>query len=289
MVRRAAVAVAVLVGLLAAGCAGGNFGQAGFSLPVTSDDGLQTVSDAADALDAHRASASASAKAAIAVTDAFGSYVREITAAQRMLLRTKAPSHAASRNPVVSHSTLLMRGGAGDIVAYCQSAAGYSANGIPSLDETFGWESGAFSGGTRTTDARGSATWLANATGAVVEGSIGALSVARTEAPAKCPMIVPTYVVTGGDSASAFSIPIAMAFHRSDLTSVTVSQARFANGQSLSVTSEGKRQAMIVSGIVSKGRTQVATFHTNALGSGTLTITSTGAQYVIRDWIVAGT
>lgn len=43
------------------------------------------------------------------------------------------------------------------------------------------------------------------------------------------------------------------------------------------------------SGIVRKGRTQVAGFQANALGDGILTITSTGAQYVINDWIVVST
>jgi hypothetical protein len=33
----------------------------------------------------------------------------------------------------------------------------------------------------------------------------------------------------------------------------------------------------------------LATFHTNASGEGTLTITSTGAQYAIADWIVTAT
>jgi hypothetical protein len=41
--------------------------------------------------------------------------------------------------------------------------------------------------------------------------------------------------------------------------------------------------------VLRDGRAQVATFHANAAGDGTLTITSTGAQYVIADWIVVGT
>jgi len=37
---------------------------------------------------------------------------------------------------------------------------------------------------------------------------------------------------------------------------------------------------------VSNGRTSVATFHVNTFGNGALTITSTGAQYKLVDWIV---
>src|SRR5579871_552674 len=66
MARPATIAVAALVGLLLAGCAGGGFGQTGVSLPTNGGDGVQTVSDAADALDVHRMSATENAKAAIA-------------------------------------------------------------------------------------------------------------------------------------------------------------------------------------------------------------------------------
>ena len=95
MARPAALAVAALAGFLLAGC----FGPAGLSLPAAVD-GVQTVSDAADSLDIHRSTASENAKAAIAITDALGSFVRDISADQRALsghaaimlaLRTDAP------------------------------------------------------------------------------------------------------------------------------------------------------------------------------------------------------
>ncbi len=193
MVRLATLVVAALTGLLLAGCSGGNFGQAGLSLP-TAADGVQTVSDAADALDAHRTLASENAKAAIVVTDALGSFVRDVSAYQRAL--ALAPPHSSAHQAVrfvrqyiiekngkriLTGSELLMpRGLTG--TDYCQSSAGYSLSGIPSLDETFGWESGAFSGGTRAAGGRGSAIWSAHASGAVVQGAIGALSIARSRA-----------------------------------------------------------------------------------------------------------
>jgi hypothetical protein len=288
MARLAALAVASLIGLTLAGCSGGSLGQTGVSLPLAGD-GVQTVSDAADALDSHRSSASASAKSAIAVTDAFGSYVRDISAMQRSIVGSRHASKSAQTRRVVSRSALVIRPAAGYVTEYCQGTAGYSASGIPSLDATFGWESGAFSGGSRTLDDRGSAIWTADATGAVVRGAIGSLSLARSGSRATCPMTVPVFVVKGGESASAFSIPIAMSFRRGELANLSVGGARFSSGEGLYATTVANRSRSAISGTITNDRTQVATFRTNMLGSGTLTITSTGAQYVIADWIVVGT
>ena len=295
MARSATLAVAALTGLLLAGCSGGSFAQAGISLPAASGDGLQTVSDAADALDGHR-SASADAKAAIAVTDALGSFVRDISADQRALAaageqRGVRPIHSVRQYTVevngrriTAGSEIIMRSG-----RYCQSSAGYSVSGIPSLDASFGWQSGALRGGTRRTDARGGATWSANASGAVVQGSIGALSIGRRSTGASCPMGAPAFVLRGGAAQNSFSLPLSMAFHRGDLTNLSVVNGRFANGENLEVTTRPNRQPIEVDGIVANGRDQVATLRTNATGWGNLTITSTGAQYVIADWIVVGT
>lgn len=294
MARLAALWAAVLTGLLLVGCAGGSFGQAGFSLPTA--DGEQTVSDAADALDGHRASGSQSAKAAIAVTDALGSFVRDISAYQRALaqgssrraivrsLRQYTVEHNGKR--ILTGSELVMRPGGSD---YCQSSAGYTVNGIPSLDETFGWESGAFSGGSRATGARGSAIWSAKAIGAVVQGEIGALSIGRSGAGASCPITEPAFVLKGGTSENAFFMPVSMAFRHGELSNLSVVGGKFANGESLEVTTPSGRQAAAVYGVINRGHTHVATFRTDAAGNGRLTITSTGAQYVVADWIVVGT
>ncbi len=300
MARLAALAVAALTGLLLAGCSGGSFAQAGLSLPAASGDGLQTVSDAADALDGHRSSATADAKAAIAVTDALGSFVRDIAAAQRSFgqagtqqARLRSNLHSIRQYTVevngrriAAGSELIMRSGLGE---YCQNSAGYSVSGIPSLDATFGWQSGALIGGSRKTDSRGGSTWSANASGAVVQGAIGTLSIARGGASASCPMSAPAFVLKGGTAENAFSLPLSMAFRRGDLSNLSVVNGRFANGENLEVTTRPNHQPAEVDGVVAKGRTQVATFRANASGYGTLTITSTGAQYVIADWIVVGT
>ncbi len=298
MARSATLAVAALTGLLLAGCSGGTFPQAGLSLPAASGDGLQTVSDAADALDGHRSTATADAKAAIAVTDALGSFVRDISSDQRALAmvnrpQTLRPIHSirqytveANGRRITAGSAIIMRSGLG---RYCQSSAGYSEDGIPSLDASFGWQSGALTGGTRTTDARGGARWSANASGSVIQGAIGALSIAHGYSGAACPMSAPAFVLKGGNAQNAFSLPLSVAFHRGDLTNLSVVNGRFANGENLEVTTRSNHQPAEVEGVVAKGRTQVATFRTNATGYGTLTITSTGAQYVIADWIVVGT
>jgi len=298
MARTAPLAVAALLGLLVAGCYG-SVGQAGFSLPAASD-GVQTVSDAADALDGHRSSASASAKSAIAVTDALGSFIRDLSADQRALagspfaggssrihvLRQYETQRAGKQ--VVSGSEFLIGPGS-RTREYCQNSAGYSVNGIPSLDATFGWESGAYNGGTRTTDGRGSSTWDADASGAVVQGSIGDLTIAHNALNSDCPMNSAAFVLKGGVSENAFSIPISIAFRNGRLSNVRVAGAKFANGENLQVTTRSDARQIEVDGIIIDQRTQLATFRANGSGDGTLTITSTGAQYVVADWIVVGT
>jgi hypothetical protein len=299
MGRSATIAVAALVGMLLAGCTGGGFGQSGVSLPTAAGDGVQTVSDAADALDAHRSSASENARAAIGATDAVGSFVRDVSHAERVLnangarrTRQTAQSWTADDRRIVSGSYLHLQHGFGNVTDFCQSSAGYSTAGIPSLDVTFGWQSGAFSGGARTTDDRGSATWSANAGGEIVEGSIGALSLKRAAGGSSCPLTAPAFLLDGADSAdaaNAFSIPISIAFHRGRFASLSVAGGTFANGESLDVTSSTSRHSVVVNGVIRNGRTRLATFRTDASGNGTLTVTSSGAQYVVADWIVVST
>ena len=117
---------------------------------------MQTVSDAADSLVAHRGSATQNAKAAIGITDALGSIVRDISdeSAYSPVRRTQ-PRQGARVRRVLSQSQLVLRPSGGGVSGYCQSSAGYSLKGIPSLDETFGWQSGAYSGGARVTETAG--------------------------------------------------------------------------------------------------------------------------------------
>ncbi|HEY6326283.1 MAG TPA: hypothetical protein VIW73_07210 [Candidatus Cybelea sp.] len=299
MARPATIAVATLIGLLVAGCTGGGFGQTGVSPPSGASDGVQTVSDAADALDVHRASATENAKAAIGATDAAGSFVRDVGRAERALSGSYSGGNAGPGRPrglaqiwaaddkrIVSGSYIRLQRSFGNVTDFCESSAGFTTAGIPSLDVTFGWQSGAFSGGARASDERGSATWSATASGEIIEGAIGALSIKRAAGGGTCPLSAPAFLLDGADATNAFSIPVSIAFHRGQLSNLSIANATFANGESLDVTSSASRHGASVNGVIRNGRTRLAAFRTNASGTGTLTITSSGAQYVVADWIV---
>jgi hypothetical protein len=295
MVRSPAFAIAALSGLLLlAGC--GAFGQAGLSVPH-SGDGVQTVSDAADSLDAHRSLATENAKAAIAVTDALGSVMRDVGGDERFLSLVRGPLTKGATvelhdrldsgaRQVSSISQLVIRPGLGNVSAYCQSSAGYSVKGIPSLDETFGWQNGAFAGGTRVADGRTFSTWSANASGVAVQAPIGGLSIVRTP-NASCPMMTPTFSLKGAKAIDAFSIPFTLTYRHGTLWNLSISNAEFSDGESLYVATSFDRQPTI-NGTITKGNTELATFRADSRGNGGLTVTSTGAQYVVSDWIVTG-
>jgi hypothetical protein len=298
MPRPATRTVAAFVGLLLAGCAGGGFGQPGVSLPTAGSDGVQTVSDAADALDAHRSTGSDSAKSAIGVTDAMGAFVRDIAQGERALnatrgaktpgtkiLRTFNRFTARSGRQIVAGSDLVLQASLGNVSDFCHSSAGFTVSGIPSLDITFGWQSGAFSGGSRVSGARG-ATWSANASGSIAQGAIGALSIRRAAGGASCPMAAPAYTLDGADVTDSFSLPIIVTFHGGQITNISVTNGKFADGESLDVTTVSGRGGLQIDGTIRDGRAQLASFHTDGIGNGTLTITSTGAQYAIGNWIV---
>ena len=79
-----------------------------------------------------------------------------------------------------------------------------------------------------------------------------------------------------------------MAFRHGQLFNLSVADGTFASGDTLDVTTTN-RQPIQVNGVIASGRRQLATFRSDASGNGMLTITSTGAQYVVADWIVSGT
>lgn len=388
MARNTLVAAAV-VGLLFAGCSGGTFPRVGGSVPGA--DSVQTVSDAADALDLHRTLASQSAKEAIGATVALGSFVRELSARERDLaslegtsamrwpgecatgaappgrdgglatqrlayyydarcrslalavVRTslstglgsattletatsfapgrsspiavrsdasqlwRAPAGRAAQldrgfalstsgqlstsggNRFLSGSEIVVRPTLRNLSEFCLSSAGYGVAGIPSLDETFGWEDGTLSNGARATDGRGLSRWFANVSGDVVRGPIGALTLSGGAASPRCPMTTPAFSLAGAVARDAFTFPISVTFSRGRLNGVNVYDAKFSDGEHLNVTTLDVHGSPYVDGIVERGGTQLATFRVDAYGNGTLTITSTGAQYVMTDWLVVGT
>jgi hypothetical protein len=400
-VRPSNILIAVALGFVLAGCSGGFLAPSAGSLPNVGNDGVRTVSDAADALDGQRSTASQNATLAIGATDAFGSLVggfsedEETRTALRLsgnaeqraqrasgceegvdfsapdryrdprsdetllyydgrchdlardVMRRSAPSgpnsetirestalffpgssaEVASRSETLriadatfgrngptplraglefstssrlatasgkqaaSDSAVVMLPSQGNVTDYCQQSAGYSLTGIPSLDATFGWQTAAFSEVARATDGHGMATWSATENGETFQAPIGSLAIAQSAVEPACPMTATKFSVTGVTAnRSAFSIPISVTFRRGLLESISVAHAKVGN-ETLDVTTTANRPRAdgdYVRGDIKGDRTELATFHTDGFGDGTLTITSTGAQYVIADWIVVG-
>jgi hypothetical protein len=293
MCRRAAFAIAAVVGLLLTGCYG-PFGQSGVSVPNAVYD-AQTVSDAADALLAHRSSATDNARAAIGVTNGIGSFIRDINrdelaisqASRRSMSRSSAQLARPTGGRIYTASQLVIRPAIANVAPFCESGAGMGLNGIASLDASFGWQSGTYAGGTRTSNGGDFATWSATATGASVEAPIGQLGIMR-HGGTSCPMTDPTYTINGARAGDGFSIPISLTYQSGRLWDVTASGGTFNNGERLDMSSTSSTGRIAVSGIITKNETELGSFAENAAGDGTLTVTSTGAQYRIKDWIVVG-
>lgn len=183
----------------------------------------------------------------------------------------------------------VMMPGSRSSTAFCGDSAGYDPAGIVSLDSTFGWQGGVLSGGTRTAEGNGFITWSANPSGTAYGGPIGALSLTSGTQNVSCPIARPDFALAGGTALGTYTIPISATFHRGRIWNITVRGAVLPDGDTLSVkTNQARHQVShdYISGAISAGRTSVATFAVNAFGNGTLTVTSTGAQYKIADWIV---
>jgi hypothetical protein len=187
-----------------------------------------------------------------------------------------------------SDDELVVSAGSGGSNGYCGDSAGFNATGIASLNETFGWQ-GMNNGGTRTVNSNGSVTWSTTRAGSTSKGSIGSLSVAFASANTSCPIVTPEYTLTGGTTQGSYSIPITATYTQGELTNLSISGASLANGDTLNVTTNTSltpTNSLFITGIVTNGGTQIATFAVNTFGSGTLTMTSGGAQYVMDDWHV---
>lgn len=183
---------------------------------------------------------------------------------------------------------LVMLAGTGGVNTFCADGAGYNATGIASLNETFGWES-VTNGGTRTANNDGSITWQSTHAGTAVKGPIGSLSIAIGTANTACPISTPDYTVAGGTSQGNYTIPVTATFLHGELTNLAISGATLPSGNTLNVTtntSVSPTNSQFIVGTVSNGTTQIATFAVDTFGDGTLTVTSSGTQFVITDWHV---
>jgi hypothetical protein len=172
--------------------------------------------------------------------------------------------------------------------AFCEDSAGYDPSGIASLDETFGWQGGALSGGSRSAIGATIVRWSATPSGTLYRAAIGSLSIASGAQNTACPIGTPGFTLSGGTAIGSYSIPLVVIFRRGVLTYLAVRHATLPNGDTLNVgTSGGRRsQRNYISGALRNGGTPIATFAVNGFGNGELTVTSTGAQYRIVDWIV---
>ncbi|MDE2482255.1 MAG: hypothetical protein KGN02_08690 [bacterium] len=176
----------------------------------------------------------------------------------------------------------------GGVNTFCGDSAGYNATGIASLGETFGWQ-GSVTNGTRTVNGDGSVTWSSTHAGTAYKGAIGSLAISVGAANSSCPIATPEYALSGGASGGTSNIPVSATFLHGELTNLTISNATLANGNSLDVTTNSGTSPTsngFITGSISNAGTQLASFAVDTFGDGTLTVTGSGAQYVMQDWHV---
>ncbi len=195
---------------------------------------------------------------------------------------------AGSRTIDSNDETVMLPASSG-VNEFCGDSAGFNATGIASLNETFGWQGGTLQPGTRTLNSDGSVTWQSTHTGNGFKGAIGSLSVNTGTQNTACPITTPMFTLSGGTQGGSYSIPITATYAGGELTNLTVSNAQLANGNSLNVVTNAGQPPLsstFISGTIANAGTQIATFAVNAFGDGTLTVTSSGTQYVMNDWHV---
>ncbi len=194
-----------------------------------------------------------------------------------------------TKKTVLSDSESVMAPSTTNINNYCTDSAGYNALGITKLGLTFGWQGGAFTGGTRTQNADGSVTWVATHTGQTESAAIGGLSIVTGTLNTSCPITTPAYTLTGGTTKGNYTIPISVTFFHGVIRNLSVVNASLASGYTLNVTTNTSKwpaNSGFINGTVTNGTTTVAIFNVSAFGSGTLTVASTGNQFPISDWNV---
>ncbi|MGH7754814.1 MAG: hypothetical protein ACREM8_00820 [Vulcanimicrobiaceae bacterium] len=190
---------------------------------------------------------------------------------------------------IVADGEGVMTAASGGSNSFCMDSAGYNATGFQKLGETFGWQGGVLSGGTRTLNSNGSVTWSATHAGMSFKGAIGSLSIQQGTQNTSCPIATPAFALAGGTQIGSYSIPVTVTYTGGLLTNLTVTNATLASGDTLNIatnTNQPPTSNLFIQGVLSNGSTQIATFSVDAFGDGTLTVTSSGASYVIVDWHV---
>ncbi|MDQ2679608.1 MAG: hypothetical protein M3Y21_01100 [Candidatus Eremiobacteraeota bacterium] len=195
---------------------------------------------------------------------------------------------AGSKTIDSDHEIVMLPANA-NVNSFCSDSAGFNATGIASLNETFGWQGAVLSGGSRTINSDGSVTWSATHAGSTFKGAIGSLSIATGTQNTNCPITTPMFTLSGGSVNGAYSLPISATYQAGLLSTLTITNGTLANGNTLNVTTNSSvspTSNLFINGAVSNSGTQIATFNVDAFGDGTLTVTKSGAQYVITDWHV---
>lgn len=195
----------------------------------------------------------------------------------------------AGSNTIDAGYEIVLLPVSGGSQSFCSDSAGYNATGFQNLNETLGWQGGVFSTGTRTVNGDGSVTWNATHAGSASKGSIGSLSLGVSSENTACPISKPMFTLSGGTALGSYSIPTVATYKSGLLIGLTITNATLSSGNTLNVTTNGNVSPMsnlFITGTLTNGTTQLATFSVDAFGDGTLTITSSGAQYVITDWNV---
>lgn len=249
----------------------------------------ETVAHTASFFPPHSSSAAAVATATSSISNAtIGRYGLPNVAAGFADV-TSGQLTIGSANVLAASGEVVMMPGTHASGTFCSDSAGYDPSGIASLEETFGWQGGILSGGSRRTSGNGFVTWSATPSGTAYHGAIGSLSIATGTQNLSCPIATPDFTLSGGTALGTYSIPIALTFHRGLLWNATVRNGMLPNGDTLNVqTARARRQGgrARITGAIDSGKTPVAVFSVNAFGNGTLTIVSTGAVYKIVDWVV---
>ena len=204
--------------------------------------------------------------------------------------RTSSSSLSLNGTPTIAaDEELVVTAAVNNVSTFCGDSAGYNIPGIARLNETFGWQGGTLSGGTRTQHSDGSVTWASTRAGTTFTGPIGGLSIASGSQNLACPISAPGFTLNGGTQSGSYSIPVSTTFSNGLLTNLTVTNATLANGATLNVATSATlppASASFITGTVSNGGAQVATFAVDAFGDGTLTVSSNNATFAIDGWHV---
>jgi hypothetical protein len=185
--------------------------------------------------------------------------------------------------------------GTNTTTTFCEDNAGFGNTGIQSLNSAFGW--------TGSTDSNNGTMSYADATPDTVtvngnrktasyQGPVGSLSVTSSgKATTSCPIATPQYSinVAGGVQGGTFSVAPTIVYQDGYLYSMTLTNAKLSNGETLTIatnTSLPAGQTGYITGtlLASDGST-IATYSLNAYGMGLVNV-ATGQQFTVADWHV---